>query len=84
MFWDIAEFNITHILNIRNGIKKGGVHGPIIYITGVPLVPPNGNPFYLEPLKLPAATDSQTAVTHIHYGKIMVRKKEGYVSQTAY
>lgn len=65
--FDIAEFNISNVLNIRNRIKKGDVAGPIIYTTGVPLIPPNGNPFYLEPLKLPAATDSQTAVIHVRH-----------------
>ncbi|HMH24523.1 MAG TPA: amidohydrolase family protein [Puia sp.] len=63
--FDIAELHISNVLRIRNRIKHGDVHGPIIYTTGVPLVPPNGNPVYLEPLKLPAATDSQTVVTHI-------------------
>jgi imidazolonepropionase-like amidohydrolase len=65
--FDIAEFHISNVLHIRNRIEHGDVHGPIIYTTGVPLVPPNGNPFYLEPLKLPASADSQTAVTHIRH-----------------
>jgi imidazolonepropionase-like amidohydrolase len=63
--FDIAAFHISNVLRIRNRISQGDVAGPTIYTVGVPLVPPNGNPFYLEPLKLPAATDSQMAITHI-------------------
>jgi imidazolonepropionase-like amidohydrolase len=65
--FDLAAFHISNVLPIRNRIGQGDVPGPIIYATGVPLVPPNGNPIYLEPLKLPAATDSQTVVTHIRH-----------------
>lgn len=63
--FDIAELHISNVLRIRNRIGRDGVPGPIIYTAGVPLVPPNGNPVYLEPLKLPEATDSQTVVNHI-------------------
>ncbi len=63
--FDIAALHITNVLRIRNRIGHGDVPGPVIYMVGSPLVPPNGNPFYIEPLKLPVATDSQTAVSHI-------------------
>lgn len=63
--FDIAEFHINNVLHIRNRIGHDHVSGPMIYTTGVPLVPPNGNPIYLEPLKLPEATDSQAVITHI-------------------
>ena len=63
--FDIAELDIQQTLRIRNRIKKGDVSGPVIYTAGVPLVPPNGNPFYIEPLKLPEATDPQQAVLHV-------------------
>jgi imidazolonepropionase-like amidohydrolase len=63
--YDIAEFNIENVLLIRNRIKKGDVNGPVIYTTGVPLVPPNGSPFYIAPLKLPEAGDAQQAINHI-------------------
>jgi imidazolonepropionase-like amidohydrolase len=63
--YDIAEFTIGNVLRIRNRIKKGDVNGPIIYTTGVPLVPPNGSPFYIAPLILPEATDPQQAVAHV-------------------
>jgi imidazolonepropionase-like amidohydrolase len=63
--WDIAEFTIGNVLRIRNRIKRGDVNGPVIYTTGVPLVPPNGSPFYIAPLKLPEAVDAQQAVAHV-------------------
>jgi imidazolonepropionase-like amidohydrolase len=63
--WDIAEFTIGNVLRIRNRIKRGDVNGPVIYTTGVPLVPPNGSPFYIAPLKLPEAADAQQAVAHV-------------------
>jgi len=64
--YDLAELTIGNVLRIRNRIKKGDVNGPVIYTTGVPLVPPNGSPFYIAPLKLPEATDPQQAIAHIH------------------
>src|SRR6185312_4754152 len=63
--YDLAEFTIGNVLRIRNRIRKGDVRGPVIYTAGVPLVPPNGSPFYIAPLKLPEAVDSQQAVTHV-------------------
>jgi imidazolonepropionase-like amidohydrolase len=63
--WDIAEFTIGNVLRIRNRIKRGDVNGPVIYTTGVPLVPPGGSPFYIAPLKLPEVTDAQQAVAHV-------------------
>jgi imidazolonepropionase-like amidohydrolase len=61
----IAEFNIEHVLLIRNRIKKGDVAGPVIYTTGVPLVPPNGSPFYIAPMKLPEMGDPLQAAAHV-------------------
>lgn len=63
--FDIAEFHIEHVLLIRNRIKKGDVAGPVIYTTGVPLVPPNGSPFYIKPLTLPGTNDPQQAAAHV-------------------
>ncbi len=63
--FDIAEFNIEHVLLIRNRIKKGDVAGPVIYTAGVPLVPPNGSPIYIAPYKLPEIGDPQQAVAHV-------------------
>jgi imidazolonepropionase-like amidohydrolase len=63
--FDLAEFTIGNVLRIRNRIKKGDVNGPVIYTTGVPLVPVNGSPFYIAPLKLPEATDPQQAAAHV-------------------
>ncbi len=63
--FDIAEFNIENVLLIRNRIKKGDVDGPVIFTTGVPLVPKNGSPFYIAPLKLPEAGDAQQVIDHI-------------------
>ena len=63
--FDLAEFDIMQTLRIRNRIKRGDVSGPVIYTTGVPLVPPNGSPFYIEPLKFPEATDQQQAAMHV-------------------
>ncbi|HEY2348770.1 MAG TPA: amidohydrolase family protein [Puia sp.] len=63
--FDLAELDIQQTLRIRNRIKTGGVSGPVIYTVGVPLVPPNGSPFYIEPLKLPEANDPQAAILHV-------------------
>lgn len=63
--YDLAEFTIGNVLRIRNRIKKGDVNGPVIYTTGVPLVPQNGSPFYIAPLKLPEAADPQQAAAFV-------------------
>jgi imidazolonepropionase-like amidohydrolase len=63
--FDLAELSIGTVLRIRDRIKKGDVNGPVIYTTGVPLTPPNGSPFYIEPLKLPEASDPQQAAAHV-------------------
>ena len=63
--FDLAALDIQQTLRIRNRIKKGDVAGPVIYTAGVPLVPPDGSPFYIEPLKLPEATDPQQAALHV-------------------
>ncbi len=63
--FDLAALDIQQTLRIRNRIKKGDVVGPVIYTVGVPLVPPDGSPFYIEPLKLPEATDPQQAALHV-------------------
>ncbi len=63
--FDLAEFDIEQTLRIRNRIKKGDVSGPVIFTVGVPLVPVDGSPFYIEPLKLPEATDPQQAALHV-------------------
>jgi imidazolonepropionase-like amidohydrolase len=63
--FDLAELDIQHTLRIRNRIRKGDVSGPVIYTVGVPLVPPNGSPVYIAPLKLPEATDPQQAALHV-------------------
>jgi imidazolonepropionase-like amidohydrolase len=63
--FDIAEFHIENVLLIRNRIKRGDVNGPVIYTTGVPLVPKDGSPFYIAPLKLPEVGDAQQTKDHI-------------------
>jgi imidazolonepropionase-like amidohydrolase len=63
--FDIAEFHIENVLLIRNRIKRGDVNGPVIYTTGVPLVPKDGSPFYIAPLKLPEVGDAQQTRDHI-------------------
>ncbi len=63
--FDLAELDIQQALRIRNRIRKEDVSGPVIYTAGVPLVPPNGSPFYIAPLKLPEATDPGQATLHV-------------------
>lgn len=63
--YDIAEFSIGNVLRIRGRIKKGDVNGPLIFTTGVPLVPVNGSPFYIAPYRLPEFGDDQEAVAHV-------------------
>ena len=63
--FDLAEFTIGNVLRIRNRIRRGDVRGPVIFTAGVPLVPQNGSPFYIAPLKLPEATDPEQAAAHV-------------------
>ena len=63
--FDLAEFNIYHTLLMRNRIKQGTVHGPVIYTVGSPLVPRNGSPYYIRPFKLLEATDPEFAAAHV-------------------
>jgi imidazolonepropionase-like amidohydrolase len=63
--FDLAEFNIYHTLLIRNRIKEGTVHGPVIYTVGSPLVPRNGSPYYIRPFTLQEATDPEFASAHV-------------------
>jgi imidazolonepropionase-like amidohydrolase len=63
--FDLAEFNIYHTLLMRNRIKEGTVHGPVIYTVGSPLVPRNGSPIYIRPLKLQEASDPEYAAAHV-------------------
>jgi imidazolonepropionase-like amidohydrolase len=63
--FDLAEFNIYHTLLMRNRIKEGTVRGPVIYTVGSPLVPRNGSPYYLMPLKLQEASDPEFASAHV-------------------
>jgi imidazolonepropionase-like amidohydrolase len=63
--FDLAEFNIYHTLLIRNRIKEGSVHGPVIYTVGSPLVPRNGSPIYIRPFTLPEASNPEYASAHV-------------------
>jgi imidazolonepropionase-like amidohydrolase len=63
--FDLAEFNIYNTLLMRNRIKEGTVHGPVIYTVGSPLVPQNGSPIYIRPFTLPEASDPEYAIAHV-------------------
>ncbi len=63
--FDLAALDLQQTLRIRNRIKKGDVSGPVIFTAGVPLVPPDGSPFYIAPLKLPEAASPQQAALHV-------------------
>lgn len=63
--FDLAALDYPNLLALKARINKGEVNGPAMLTVGVPFVPPNGNPFYIEPLKLPEITTPAAAVTYV-------------------
>jgi imidazolonepropionase-like amidohydrolase len=67
----LTRFGVTHVfdigsftantLSIRKRIESGKVAGPSVLTTGFPFVPHGGNPFYVEPLKLPELSSAEEA-----------------------
>jgi imidazolonepropionase-like amidohydrolase len=55
-------------LALRRRIESGEVAGPGLLTAGVPLVPVNGTPFYVEPLRLPELPDPETARARVREG----------------
>lgn len=62
---DIGSF-LDNTLALRRRINSGEVTGPEIRTTGPPFVPPNGNPFYIEPIKLPELPSAGAARTLVN------------------
>lgn len=58
-------------LALRRRIESGEVTGPGILTAGVPMVPPKGTPFYVEPLQLPELPDPETARARVREGLAM-------------
>ena len=58
--FDTGSFPAT-TLALRGRIESGELRGPRIFTTGLPFVPPNGTPIYVEPLKLPELGSVDTA-----------------------
>ncbi len=53
--------SLEHTLALRKRIEHGGVVGPDILTAGMPFVPAEGNPFYVEPLQAPQLTGTAQA-----------------------
>ena len=63
--FELATFDLSNTLAMRNRIRNGEVNGPVIYTVGIPFTPPNGSPFYIEPLKLPELSTPQEAIDYV-------------------
>lgn len=64
--FDLATLNFPNLLALRARINSGEVNGPAILAAGVPFVPPNGSPFYIQPLKLPEVSTPAAAVAYVN------------------
>lgn len=65
--FELATFHLENTLALRKRISTGEVTGPRIYTVGVPFTPPNGSPFYIEPLKLPELGTPQQATAYVQH-----------------
>ncbi|HEY9258686.1 amidohydrolase family protein, partial [Chitinophaga sp.] len=63
--FDLASLDFPNLLALRARINSGEVNGPAILAVGVPFVPPNGSPFYIQPLKLPEISTPEAAVAYV-------------------
>ncbi|MBO9731423.1 MAG: amidohydrolase family protein [Chitinophaga sp.] len=63
--FDLGTLDFPNLLALKARINKGEVNGPAMLTVGVPFVPPNGNPFYIEPLKLPEMSTLAAAKAHV-------------------
>lgn len=57
---DTGSF-LQNTLALRERIQNGEVTGPEIWTTGLPFAPPNGNPFYIEPIQAPVLSSPSQA-----------------------
>ena len=65
--FDLATLDLSNLLALR---QRGRIRAKYwkfadIFITGVPFTPPNGSPFYIEPLKLPEIGSPAEAAEYV-------------------
>lgn len=68
----LTHYGFTHVVDtgsylentsaIKQRIDSREISGPSIRTTGLPLVPPNGSPFYIAPIRLPELPTPEEAV----------------------
>lgn len=63
--FDLATLDLSNLIALRKRIETGQVKGPNILTAGVPFKPPNGNPIYTAPLKLPELGVPEHARQHV-------------------
>lgn len=61
--FDLAQFDITNINDIRKLIESKIIDGPTIYAVGVPIT--SKSPFYIAPAKLPELQTTEEVQKHI-------------------
>ena len=61
--FDLAQFDITNINDIRKLIESKVIDGPTLYAVGVPIT--SKSPFYIAPAKLPELQTSDEVQKHI-------------------
>lgn len=59
--FDTGALEPEPVLQLRNRIDAGEIDGPDIHTTLVPLVPPDGTPYYVEPVELPEIATREQA-----------------------
>jgi len=73
---DTGSF-LENTLALRRRIRSGELAGPDIWTAGLPFAPPNGNPFYIEPVQAPqltAAAQAREAVAaHVAAGADLLK-----------
>lgn len=63
--FDVSNLDLKNVLTLKRRINSGEVQGPHIFTTGSPFTPPNGSPFYVEPLQLPEMESPEQAANHV-------------------
>lgn len=63
--FDLACLDFENMANLLARSKDVDVRSPTVLSAGVPFTPPNGNPFYINPLKLPEARTPEEAKAYV-------------------
>lgn len=63
--FDVSNLDLKNVMTLKQRIASDEVQGPHIFTTGSPFTPPNGSPFYVEPLQLPEMESAEQAADHV-------------------